>query len=51
MGWLKKNFVFKCVALFRWESHNKVHGLTRNAYDSNRIVGGSSGGEGCLLVR
>lgn len=31
-----------------WESHNPVHGLSRNAYDSNRIVGGSSGGEGCL---
>lgn len=31
-----------------WESHNPVHGLSRNPYDSNRIVGGSSGGEGCL---
>lgn len=32
-----------------WESHNLVHGMSRNPYDSNRIVGGSSGGEGCLL--
>ncbi|XP_017485364.1 PREDICTED: fatty-acid amide hydrolase 2-B [Rhagoletis zephyria] len=31
-----------------WESNNSVHGRTRNAYDSNRIVGGSSGGEGCI---
>lgn len=31
-----------------WESHNTVHGRTCNPYDSNRIVGGSSGGEGCL---
>ncbi|ALC41851.1 CG8839 [Drosophila busckii] len=30
-----------------WESNNTVHGRTRNAYDTNRIVGGSSGGEGC----
>ncbi|XP_068147931.1 fatty-acid amide hydrolase 2-A [Drosophila tropicalis] len=31
-----------------WESNNTVHGRTRNAYDTNRIVGGSSGGEGCV---
>jgi len=31
-----------------WESSNTVHGRTRNPYDTNRIVGGSSGGEGCL---
>ncbi|KAG8231366.1 hypothetical protein J437_LFUL008915, partial [Ladona fulva] len=31
-----------------WESHNTVHGRTYNPYDANRIVGGSSGGEGCL---
>nr|CAH7727698.1 unnamed protein product [Callosobruchus chinensis] len=30
-----------------WESANNVHGRSRNPYDSNRIVGGSSGGEGC----
>lgn len=33
-----------------WESCNPVHGRTNNPYDTNRIVGGSSGGEGCLLV-
>ncbi|XP_017783410.1 PREDICTED: fatty-acid amide hydrolase 2 [Nicrophorus vespilloides] len=31
-----------------WESNNPVHGRTNNPYDSNRIVGGSSGGEGCI---
>lgn len=31
-----------------WESNNTVHGRTNNAYDTNRIVGGSSGGEGCV---
>lgn len=34
----------------RWESSNPVHGRTSNPYDTNRIVGGSSGGEGCLQV-
>lgn len=29
-----------------WESVNCVHGRTSNPYDTNRIVGGSSGGEG-----
>lgn len=29
-----------------WESTNPVHGRTNNPYDTNRIVGGSSGGEG-----
>lgn len=33
-----------------WESCNPVHGRTNNPYDTYRIVGGSSGGEGCLLV-
>lgn len=33
-----------------WESNNLVHGRSRNAYDTSRIVGGSSGGEACLLV-
>lgn len=32
-----------------FESANKVYGRTKNAYDNNRIVGGSSGGEGCIL--
>uniref|UniRef100_A0A1I7YKD0 Amidase domain-containing protein n=1 Tax=Steinernema glaseri TaxID=37863 RepID=A0A1I7YKD0_9BILA len=31
------------------ESSNKVYGRSRNAYDSRRGVGGSSGGEGALL--
>lgn len=31
----------------RWESANTVHGRTSNPYNSNHIVGGSSGGEGC----
>ncbi|XP_076275159.1 fatty-acid amide hydrolase 2 [Rhynchophorus ferrugineus] len=30
-----------------WESANHVHGRTNNPYDTSRIVGGSSGGEGC----
>ncbi|XP_076618980.1 fatty-acid amide hydrolase 2-B-like isoform X1 [Colletes latitarsis] len=32
-----------------WESNNKVTGSTWNPYDSNRIAGGSSGGEAALL--
>lgn len=32
-----------------WESVNCVHGRTNNPYDTNRIVGGSSGGEGMLI--
>lgn len=35
----------------RWESANTIFGRTRNPYDTNRIAGGSSGGEACLLVR
>lgn len=31
-----------------WESTNPVHGRTNNPYDTNRIVGGSSGGEGAV---
>lgn len=31
-----------------WESSNCVHGRTGNPYDCNRIVGGSSGGEGAV---
>lgn len=31
-----------------WESNNTVYGRTRNPYNTNHIVGGSSGGEGCL---
>ncbi|XP_075980348.1 fatty-acid amide hydrolase 2-A-like [Anticarsia gemmatalis] len=29
-----------------WESHNHIHGRTNNPYNTTRIVGGSSGGEG-----
>ena len=29
--------------LMWWETSNNVHGITRNPYDSRRIVGGSSG--------
>ncbi|XP_053610255.1 fatty-acid amide hydrolase 2-A-like [Plodia interpunctella] len=31
-----------------WESHNHIFGRTKNPYNTTRIVGGSSGGEGCL---
>lgn len=31
-----------------WESINPVHGRTNNPYDTHRIVGGSSGGEGTI---
>lgn len=31
-----------------WESNNAVYGRTNNVYNTNHIVGGSSGGEGCL---
>ncbi|CAB3234072.1 unnamed protein product [Arctia plantaginis] len=30
-----------------WETHNHIHGKTKNPYNTTRIVGGSSGGEGC----
>lgn len=36
------------ILISRWESFNKVHGRTSNPYDANRIVGGSSGGEGAI---
>ncbi|XP_075238348.1 fatty-acid amide hydrolase 2 isoform X2 [Lycorma delicatula] len=32
------------------ESRNNVYGQTNNPYNLNRIVGGSSGGEACLLA-
>lgn len=32
-----------------YESNNKVYGRTVNPYDSSRIVGGSSGGEGAII--
>uniref|UniRef100_A0A8D8KXI4 Fatty-acid amide hydrolase 2 n=1 Tax=Culex pipiens TaxID=7175 RepID=A0A8D8KXI4_CULPI len=31
-----------------WESVNTIHGRSCNPYDTNRIVGGSSGGEGAI---
>nr|CAD7595869.1 unnamed protein product [Timema genevievae] len=31
-----------------WESNNLVHGRSNNPYNTHRIVGGSSGGEGCI---
>jgi fatty acid amide hydrolase 2 len=33
-----------------WESNNTFYGRTNNPYNTNHIVGGSSGGEGCLLA-
>lgn len=32
-----------------FESTNYVYGTTKNPYDTRRMVGGSSGGEGCLI--
>ncbi|PVD28222.1 hypothetical protein C0Q70_10809 [Pomacea canaliculata] len=32
-----------------YESANRVYGRTKNAYDDTKIVGGSSGGEGCII--
>lgn len=31
-----------------WETHNHIYGRTNNPYNTTRIVGGSSGGEGSL---
>lgn len=33
-----------------WESSNYIYGITKNPYDTTRIVGGSSGGEGALIA-
>ena len=39
-----------CSELCMWyESFNLVYGRTNNAYHLGRMVGGSSGGEGCIL--
>jgi fatty acid amide hydrolase 2 len=32
-----------------YETNNRVYGRTNNPYDPSRIVGGSSGGEGCIV--
>ncbi|KAI8498490.1 Fatty-acid amide hydrolase 2 [Branchiostoma belcheri] len=43
--------VTNCSELCMWyESSNNVYGTTNNAYNTGRIVGGSSGGEGCILA-
>ncbi|KAM5146399.1 fatty-acid amide hydrolase 2 [Mantella aurantiaca] len=42
--------VTNCSELCMWyESSNNVYGKTRNPYNPRHIVGGSSGGEGCIL--
>ncbi|XP_069696684.1 fatty-acid amide hydrolase 2-like isoform X2 [Periplaneta americana] len=33
-----------------WETINTVYGRSNNPYNTNHIVGGSSGGEGCVLA-
>ncbi|XP_071497862.1 fatty-acid amide hydrolase 2-like [Diadema antillarum] len=39
-----------CSELCMWyESSNYVYGKTSNPYDIRRMVGGSSGGEGCII--
>ncbi|XP_061454739.1 fatty-acid amide hydrolase 2 [Rhineura floridana] len=43
--------VTNCSELCMWfESSNRIYGRTNNPYDLERIVGGSSGGEGCILA-
>lgn len=32
------------------ESHNHLYGISRNPYNLDRIVGGSTGGEACILA-
>jgi fatty acid amide hydrolase 2 len=42
--------VTNCSELCMWiESSNKVYGTSNNPYDVTRTVGGSSGGEGCII--
>lgn len=38
-----------CEYCMWWNSSNHLYGITRNPYDTRRIPGGSSGGEGALL--
>ncbi|XP_048852276.1 fatty-acid amide hydrolase 2-A-like isoform X2 [Brienomyrus brachyistius] len=43
--------VTNCSELCLWlESHNRLYGVTSNPYDTSRIPGGSSGGEGSILA-
>ncbi|XP_033871819.1 fatty-acid amide hydrolase 2-B [Acipenser ruthenus] len=43
--------VTNCSELCMWlESSNNVYGRSNNPYSLDRIVGGSSGGEGCILA-
>uniref|UniRef100_A0A4W3H7G9 Fatty acid amide hydrolase 2a n=1 Tax=Callorhinchus milii TaxID=7868 RepID=A0A4W3H7G9_CALMI len=43
--------VTNCSELCMWyESNNKLYGITRNPYSVDRIVGGSSGGEACIIA-
>ena len=32
-----------------WETANNVYGRTNNPYDTSKIAGGSSGGEGAII--
>ncbi|XP_073495751.1 fatty-acid amide hydrolase 2 isoform X2 [Phyllobates terribilis] len=43
--------VTNCSELCMWyESSNNIYGRTRNPYNPQHIVGGSSGGEGCIIA-
>ncbi|XP_064193916.1 fatty-acid amide hydrolase 2-A-like [Anguilla rostrata] len=43
--------VTNCSELCMWlESHNRLYGITKNPYNTERIPGGSSGGEGSILA-
>ncbi|XP_075691740.1 fatty-acid amide hydrolase 2 [Rhinoderma darwinii] len=43
--------VTNCSELCMWyESSNNVYGRSRNPYNPQHIVGGSSGGEGCIIA-
>ncbi|XP_067903823.1 fatty-acid amide hydrolase 2-A isoform X3 [Heterodontus francisci] len=43
--------VTNCSELCMWyECSNNLYGTTRNPYNVDRIVGGSSGGEGCIIA-
>ncbi|KAM4021272.1 fatty-acid amide hydrolase 2 [Anomaloglossus baeobatrachus] len=43
--------VTNCSELCMWyESSNNIYGRTKNPYNPKHIVGGSSGGEGCIIA-